>query len=107
MIGVSKDPILEQLLKESPIIQVEVVPEKVICLRQTIDGKLNPAFDVYVYIPKSRAVKLERKAEALAAAIEKMWPIVTKHTTVSFWGPIENELRKAERLAKSESKEDE
>lgn len=34
-----------------------------------------------------------RENERLRAIIAKIWPIVTKHTPVTFWGPIENELR--------------
>lgn len=34
-----------------------------------------------------------RENERLRAIIAMMWPIVTKHTPVTFWGPIENELR--------------
>lgn len=30
----------------------------------------------------------------LEDAIRKMWPVVTKHTDVAFWGPIENEIRR-------------
>lgn len=31
----------------------------------------------------------------LEEAIRKMWPIVTRHAPVTFWGPIENETRRA------------
>ena len=29
----------------------------------------------------------------LERAIDRMWPVVTKHTPVTFWGPIEREIR--------------
>lgn len=40
---------------------------------------------------------IARQAERirfLEDAIKKMWPVVTAHTPVAFWGPIENELRR-------------
>lgn len=43
---------------------------------------------------EARIAELERENERLRSAIRQMWPVVTKHTTVSFWGPIERETRK-------------
>jgi len=42
---------------------------------------------------KTIAEQAER-IRLLEDAIRKMWPIVTTHTTVAFWGPIENKLRR-------------
>ena len=42
---------------------------------------------------KTIAEQAER-IRLLEDAIKKMWPTVTKHTPVAFWGPIENELRR-------------
>lgn len=41
--------------------------------------------------------KIAEQAERirlLEDAIAKIWPIVTRHTTVAFWGPIEKEIRR-------------
>lgn len=38
--------------------------------------------------------ELAERIRLLERAIAKMWPVVTKHTPVSFWGPIENEIRR-------------
>ena len=45
---------------------------------------------------KTIAEQAER-IRLLEDAIARMWPIVTAHTTVAFWGPIENEIRKGPR----------
>lgn len=42
---------------------------------------------------KTIAEQAER-IRLLEDAIRKMWPTVTKHTPVAFWGPIERELRR-------------
>lgn len=41
--------------------------------------------------------EVERENERLRAIIAEIWPIVTQHTPVTFWGPIENELRRMRR----------
>ena len=46
---------------------------------------------------ETRIAELERENEKLRSAIRQMWPVVTKHTPVSFWGPIEIETRNADR----------
>lgn len=39
------------------------------------------------------AEELRRENARLREIISAFWPIVTRHSPVSFWGPIENELR--------------
>jgi len=38
--------------------------------------------------------ELRRENERLREIIAELWPIVVRHSKASFWGPIENELRK-------------
>ena len=55
----------------------------------------------------SHVACLEHEVSVLRSAVEKMWPVVTRHTQVSFWGPIENELRKARRQTSQASNKEE
>ena len=43
--------------------------------------------------PSDELESLRRENRRLREIIARIWPIVTKHTAVSFWGPIERELR--------------
>lgn len=48
--------------------------------------------------PPDELEELRRENRRLREIIARVWPVVTKHTSVTFWGPIERELR--ERMAR-------